>query len=44
MLQISWMYQNPHGNSTVGIRELVVALSDAPHESLFSSELVKILV
>ena len=38
------MYSNPLGDSEVGFRELVVALSQAPHESLFSTELVQVLV
>ena len=38
------MFQDPEGERKVGFRELVVALSRAPHESLFSTELVIILV
>ena len=43
MLKIEWIYDNPSGNSPVGIRELVIALADAPHESVFSTDLVIIL-
>ena len=40
MLQIDWVFANYGGSTNVGIRELVVALAAAPHESLFSTELV----
>lgn len=43
MLQIGWVYENPEGDSASGFRELVIALSDAPNESLFSTELVEIM-
>ena len=43
MLQIGWVYENPQGKYPVGFRELIVALSDAKHESIFSTELIKIM-
>ena len=43
MLKIECFYENPSGTEPVGIRELIVALADAPHESLFSTDLVIIL-
>ena len=42
MLYIGWVF-NGNGSHQSGFRELVVALANAPHESLFSTELVKIL-
>ena len=40
MLQIDWVFASYGGSTNIGIRELVVALAAAPHESLFSTELV----
>ena len=43
MLQIGWVYENPEGKEPVDFRELIVALSEAKHESLFSTDFVKIM-
>ena len=43
MLQMEWIYENVEGDTPCGIRELIIALSDAKHESLFSTELIIII-
>ena len=44
MLQIDWIFAESGGEKKVGFAEFVVALSRAPHESLFSTDLIKTLV
>jgi hypothetical protein len=44
VLEIDFIFANQEGHSTVGFRELIVALSKAPHESLFATELIIVLV
>ena len=41
---IDWIYASQGGLENVGFRELVIELSKAPHESLFGTEFVQILV
>ena len=41
---IDWVYASQGGIQETGFRELVIALSKAPHESLFSTELVQVLM
>lgn len=43
MLQIGWLYQNPQGEGQCGVRELIVALADVQMESLFDTELIKVI-
>ena len=40
MLRIDWIFACYGGLKKVGFRELIVALANAPHESLFSTDLV----
>jgi len=44
MLSLDWVHANYRGYTDVGFRELIVALASAPHESLFSTELVITLI
>ncbi len=44
MLPIDWIFAPCEGKKTVGFAEFVVALSHAPHESLFSTDLIETLV
>ena len=44
MLQIDWIFAENGGKEKVGFAEFVVALSKAPHESVFSTDLIKTLV
>ena len=44
MLSLDWVHADYKGYRNVGFRELIVALSVAPHESLFSTELCITLV
>ena len=44
MLEIDFIFANQEGHSKVGFRELIIALSKAPHESLFATELIIVLV
>ena len=44
MLPVNWLYVNNYNGSKSGRTSLVKALADAPHESLFSTDLVITLV
>ena len=44
MLQIDWIFASASGKEKCGFAEFVVALSQAPHESLFSTDLIKTMV
>lgn len=44
MLKMDWIFAKYGGFDQVGFRELVLALANAPHESLFATELVITLV
>ena len=44
MLSLDWVHADYKGYKNVGFRELIVALSVAPHESLFSTELCVTLI
>ena len=44
LLKVDWAFAAYKGNESVGFRELVVALSQAPNESLFSTDLIITLV
>jgi hypothetical protein len=44
MLSLDWVHADYKGYQKVGFRELIVALSVAPHESLFSTELAVTLI
>lgn len=43
MLQIDWIFADCGDKTKVGFADLVVALANAPHESLFSTQLIKTL-
>ena len=43
VLPVGWVFEGFGGLDKVGFKELVVALANAPHESLFSTDLVKTL-
>ena len=40
LLQIDWVFAQYDGKTTVGFRELLTALAQAPNESLFSTDFV----
>ena len=44
MLQIDWMFAEIKGKKNAGFADFVALLSKAPHESVFSTELIKILI
>ena len=44
MLSLTWVHAQSRGYKNVGYRELIVALSLAPHESLFDTELIITLI
>ena len=44
MLSLEWVTASYKGYENVGFRELIVELANAPHESLFSTELIITLV
>jgi len=44
MLSLEWVHASYKGYESVGFRELIVELANAPHESLFSTELIITLV
>ena len=44
MLPVNWLYVNNYDGSKSGNTKLVKALANAPHESLFSTDLVITLV
>ena len=44
MLSLEWVHASYKGYDNVGFRELIVELANAPHESLFSTELIITLV
>ena len=44
MLPIEWIFANYDGHTSVGFRELIVALSVSPFDSLFSTELIVTLI
>ena len=44
MLQIDWVFADCGNKTKVGFADLVVALANAPHESLFSTQLIRTLV
>lgn len=40
MLSLDWVHASYKGFEVVGFKELILALANAPHESLFSTEFV----
>lgn len=44
MLPIDWIFAPCNGKTQVGFADFVVALAQAPHESLFSTDLIETLV
>ena len=44
MLPIDWVFAGTLKKTENGFADFVVALSKAPHESLFSTDLIKMLV
>ena len=44
MLPINWLFVNAYDGTSSGFKTLVKALARAPHESLFSTDLVVTLV
>ena len=44
MLPLDWIFAECANRTNVGFQEFVVALAQAPHESLFSTDLIVMLV
>jgi len=44
ILKLNWVYASNKGKEKAGFQDLIVALASAPHESLFSTELIITLV